>query len=129
MHKGTCLCGAISLEVEGNLSAAEACHCTKCRKWSGHVGVSVEVPRSALSITGGEHLKWFHSSDKVRRGFCELCGTSLFFDPLDTEKHDWIAILMGAFDTPTETKLALHIFAAEKGDYYDITDGLPQNEY
>ena len=36
---------------------------------------------------------------------------------------------MGAFEKPTETKLALHIFVAEKGDYYEITDGLPQNEY
>ena len=36
---------------------------------------------------------------------------------------------MGVFDTPTETKMALHIFVAEKGDYYEITDGLPQNEY
>jgi hypothetical protein len=45
MHKGSCLCGAVTLEVEGRLDPAEACHCTKCRKWSGHVGVSVEVPR------------------------------------------------------------------------------------
>lgn len=52
-----------------------------------------------------------------------------FFDPLDKEKHDWIGIHMGVFDTPTKTKLALHIFVAEKGDYYEITDGLPQNEY
>lgn len=34
---------------------------------------------------------------------------------------------MGAFDGPTETKLKIHIFAADKGDYYDITDNLPQN--
>lgn len=34
---------------------------------------------------------------------------------------------MGAFDTPTNTRLAMHIFVADKGDYYDITDGLPQN--
>ena len=129
MHKGTCLCGAISLRVEGDLSVAEACHCTNCRKWSGHVGVGVEVKRSALTIKGAEHLKWFHSSEKARRGFCEQCGTSLFFDPLDKEKHDWIGIHMGVFDTPTKTKLALHIFVAEKGDYYEITDGLPQNEY
>lgn len=129
MHKCSCLCGAVTLEVEGSLGPVEACHCTKCRKWSGHVGVSVEVPRSALTIHGAEHIKWYHSSEKVRRGFCANCGTPLFFDPIDKEKHDWIAIPMGAFDTPTETKLALHIFAAEKGDYYEITDGLPQNEY
>lgn len=35
---------------------------------------------------------------------------------------------MGAFDAPTDTRLAVHIFVADKGDYYDIADGLPQNQ-
>jgi hypothetical protein len=35
---------------------------------------------------------------------------------------------MGAFDRPTDTKLRIHIFVADKGDYYDIADGLPQNQ-
>jgi len=39
-----------------------------------------------------------------------------------------IGISMGAFDGATETHTELHIFAAEKGDYYEITDGLPQYE-
>ena len=129
MHQGSCLCGSITFKVEGELATVEACHCTQCRKWTGHVGVSVEVPRSALKMENTENLEWFHSSEKVRRGFCNRCGTSLFFDPLDRKKHDWIAIMMGAFDTPTETHMALHIFTAEKGDYYEITDGLPQNDY
>jgi hypothetical protein len=67
--------------------------------------------------------------EKARRGFCTTCGTSLFFDPIDKAKHNWIGISMGAFDTPTETRLAQHIFVAEKGDYYEITDEMPQNEY
>lgn len=129
LHKGSCLCKAITLEVEGKLGPAEACHCTKCRTWSGHYLVSTEVARSALTIHGAENIKWFHSSDKARRGFCSTCGTALFFDPIDKEKHSWIGILMGVFEKPTDTRLALHIFAAEKGDYYEITDGLPQNEY
>ena len=33
----------------------------------------------------------------------------------------------GAFDTPTAAHLEKHIFVAEKGDYYEITDGLPQS--
>jgi hypothetical protein len=33
---------------------------------------------------------------------------------------------MGAFDGPTGTRLAKHIFVRDKGDYYDIDDGLPQ---
>jgi hypothetical protein len=36
---------------------------------------------------------------------------------------------MGAFDGATGTLLALHIFVAEKGDYYEIQDGLPQNPH
>ena len=129
MHKGSCLCGAVKLEVEGDLSAPDACHCSQCRKWTGHYLVSGDVRRTALKIHGSDHLTWFQSSRKVRRGFCSTCGASLFFDPLDKEKHNWIGISMGAFDTPTDTKLALHIFVAEKGDYYEIMDDLPQNEH
>ena len=129
MHTGSCLCGAVTLQVEGNLGSAEACHCTRCRKWTGHILVSTEVPRSALTIVGAEHVAWYPSSEKVRRGFCAKCGASLFFNPTDKDKHDWIGISMGAFDMPTETRLALHIFVAEKGDYYEIDDGLPQNEH
>ena len=47
------------------------------------------------------------------------------FDPLF---HDWTAIAMGAFDGPTGTALARHIFVSEKADYYPIKDGLPQNQ-
>jgi hypothetical protein len=36
---------------------------------------------------------------------------------------------MGAFATPTDTTLRVHIHVADKGDYYNIADGLPQNEH
>lgn len=129
MHKGSCICEAVRFEIDTELLPVEGCHCTQCRKWTGHYLASTEVPRSAIRIHDTGQLAWFHSSEKVRRGFCSRCGTSLFFDPLDKKRHDWIAVCMGAFDTPTATKMALHIFVAEKGDYYEITDGLPQNEY
>lgn len=125
MHKGSCLCGAIHFEVEGELAAPSACHCSRCRKHTGHYEAGTDVPRSAVTIRGEDNLTWFRSSEKVRRGFCSICGSSLFFDPI---YRDWIGISMGAFDTPTNTKLAMHIFVADKGDYYDITDGLPQNQ-
>ena len=75
-------------------------------------------------MMGAEHLRWYQSSEKVRRGFCGTCGSSLFFDPLHL---DWIGIAMGAFDGHTDTHLEKHIFVASKGDYYTIADGLPQN--
>jgi hypothetical protein len=35
---------------------------------------------------------------------------------------------MGALDSPTQTKLKMHIFVADKGDYYELTDSLPKNQ-
>lgn len=126
MHKGSCLCGVVSFEVTCNLPAPDACHCSNCRKHSGHFFASTDVPRTALTIHGSHNLTWFLSSEKVRRGFCSICGSSLFFDPI--EKTDWIGIAMGAFDLPTHTQLGIHIFVADKGDYYDIEDGLPKSQ-
>ena len=129
MYKGSCLCGAIKFEVSGVLEATDACHCNQCRKWIGHFLASAEVSRDSLLIEGEANLSWYHSSEKVRRGFCSQCGSSLFFDPLDKEKHHWIGIALGSFDKPTGTNLGQHIYIAEKGDYYDINDDLPQNEH
>lgn len=123
MHKGSCLCGAVTFEVAADLPGPDACHCTKCRKQSGHFFASTDVPKSALTIRGEDDLRWYQSSDKARRGFCGTCGSSLFWDPLF---RDWIGIAMGAFDGPTETRLHVHIFVADRGDYYDIEDGVEQ---
>ena len=123
MHRGCCLCGAIQFEVEGELAGPDACHCRMCRKHSGHYFASTDVPKSALTIHGGTNVRWYQSSEGVRRGFCSTCGSSLFWDPL---ARDWIGVAMGAFETPTDTRLAVHIFAAYKGDYYDISDGVRQ---
>lgn len=125
MPNGSCLCGAVRFEVACALPPPDACHCTACRKHSGHVFASTDVPRSAVTIHGAEHVKWFQSSEKARRGFCSTCGSSLFWDPLH---RDWIGVAMGAFDGPTETALKIHIFVSQKGDYYEIADGLPQNQ-
>ena len=128
MRRGSCLCGKVTLEVEGELKNPDACHCRECRKTSGHYFVSTDIKRQNVSIKGEDNITWFHSSKKVRRGFCKTCGTNLFFDPLDTNKHDWTAVAMGAFDDPTGTQVGMHIFVSEKGDYYQLTDGLPQNQ-
>ncbi|MDG1862670.1 MAG: GFA family protein [Yoonia sp.] len=124
MAQASCNCGAVSVKVTADLVAPNACHCSRCRKQSGHYWASVEAPKRAVTVTGAENVTWYQASPKVRRGFCKTCGCFLFFDPLF---QDWTAIAMGAFDGPTHAHLALHIFTDDKGDYYEITDGLPQN--
>ena len=124
VKSGSCLCGRVSFTIAGDVGAPDACHCVQCRKQSGHYFASANVPRAALVVTGEENVRWYESSDKVRRGFCSTCGSTLFWDP---PAYDWIAVAMGAFDAPTSTKLHKHIFVTEKGDYYEIADGLPQH--
>jgi hypothetical protein len=124
MHKGSCLCSAVCFEVTGDLGPAWACHCTQCRKQTGHYIASTEVPRPAVVVNGEDKITWYQASSKARRGFCSVCGSFLFWDPADGETM-WIA--MGAFDKPSGTHLARHIYVADKGDYYDIADGLPQS--
>lgn len=126
MHTGSCLCGAVVFEVEGPLEPPVACHCSQCRKQTGHFMASTDVPRASLTLrSGADKLAWYPSSDHVRRGFCAVCGSTLFWDPA---QRDIVSVAMGAFDGPTGTTLAMHIFTADKGDYYAIGDGLPQRE-
>src|SRR5262245_40390399 len=59
MHTGSCLCGAVRFEIAGDLPDPDACHCTQCRKTSGHYFVSTDAPRSAITIHGAENLTWY----------------------------------------------------------------------
>ncbi|SMO68180.1 GFA family protein [Ruegeria faecimaris] len=123
MHTGSCLCGSVAFKIEGDLPAASACHCGQCRKQSGHVWASTSAHQDDITFTASDTLSWFRASDIARRGFCNACGSYLFWQHKD---EDRIAIAMGALDAPTGLTLARHIFVADKGDYYDITDDLPQ---
>jgi len=124
MANGSCLCGAVKIVVSADLPAPHACHCSKCRKFTGNFEAGTDVPREHVTIAGDERVKWFQSSKHARRGFCSICGSSLFFD---VPGADWIGISMGAFDGQTGVTLSSHIFVEDKGDYYDIADGLPQH--
>ena|SRR6185312_12082258 len=125
MHTGSCLCGAVRFTVEGELAGPDACHCTICRKTSGHHYAGTDIPRERVKIEGIDKVTWYRTSERAQRGFCSVCGSPMFFDPFG---KDWIGLSMGAFDKPTNTRLAIHIFVADKGDYYDIADGVPQYE-
>jgi len=121
MLKGSCLCGAITFEIEGSLSATSYCHCGQCRKQTGHYWASGIAAKSELSVNGD--VSWYASSDYARRGFCGTCGSSLFWDmPSD----DTIAVCLGALDGETGLSVEKHIFVKDKGDYYELTDDLPK---
>ena len=121
--KGSCNCGAVTFEVQGTPKAPSFCHCGQCRKQSGGVWSSAYVKDDALIIHG--EPKWYASSAKAKRGFCPSCGAFLFWKMAD---DDTTSFSLGSIDGPTGLTLEKHIFVADKGDYYDIADGVQQEE-
>lgn len=114
---GSCLCGSVRFRLDAPIRDVVACHCTQCRKTSGHHAAFTAVPKEALTLLSDEGLTWYRSSDTARRGFCSTCGSNLFWDP-DQEPH--ISIAAGTIDGPTGKEIAKHLFTDTKGDYYEI---------
>ena len=122
-YKGSCLCGGVEYTAEGPLRSVVACHCTQCRKQSGHYYAATNVADERLSISGFQNLSWYHASDDAKRGFCKVCGSTLFWKHKD---DPFTSVLAGSLDGETGLAIEKHIFCADKGDYYEIADGLPQ---
>ena len=121
MLKGSCLCGRVTFTAEGPARDPSACHCSQCRKQSGHYWASASVLRSDFKVKGP--VRWYAASGIAKRGFCPTCGSFLFWQ---AEDADDIGVALGALDGETGLSLGRHIFVSHKGDYYDIADGLPQ---
>lgn len=103
------------------------CHCEECSRWSGYVGAFTSARREHLVIHGENALRWIDSpvSDRhARRGFCDACGSSLFWEPADSER---ISIAAGTLHRPTGLRIAGHWYARQAGDYDEIRDDLPRD--
>ena len=122
---GGCLCGSVRYETTGALRPVVFCHCEECRRQSGLYFGCTSVRDDALDVEGTA-LRWFRSSPDVRRGFCETCGTPLFWKH---EAKDETSILAGSFDQPSGLTASHHIYTGAKADFYDLPDdGLPRFE-
>jgi hypothetical protein len=121
--RGGCLCGGVRFEVHGPLRPIIYCHCTMCRRSSGHFDAATACAPQDLRLLSSSSLRWYASSAIARRGFCGICGSQLFWEPA---RGGHISLWAGTLDLPSGLRAAKHIFVADKGDYYEITDGLPQ---
>lgn len=122
---GGCLCRAVRFEVTGALRDVVLCHCAMCRKTHGHIGAYTNAPKESLRVLESRGLKWYSSSHVARRGFCNECGASLFWE---RTKGDLISIAAGALDPPTGLSTTLQIFVDSAGDYYSIDPRITQRK-
>ena len=118
-----CLCGGTAFGLPGPAGAITACHCTQCRKLSGHYSASFDADERALKWRRRDTLADYRTPGGGTRGFCARCGSSLWFRSAAGE----FSVEAGSVTGPTGGRLSDHIFVAGKGDYYRIDDGLPQS--
>src|ERR1700742_4937451 len=102
-HSGGCLSGGVRYLIRGALRDAIACHCTQCRRTSGHHAAMTSAASEDLTVTSSETLSWYRSSAAAERGFCRICGSNLFWRP---EGESRVAITAGTLDAPTGIKVA-----------------------
>jgi hypothetical protein len=120
MIKGSCLCGGVTFEITGPLRPVVGCHCTQCRKQSGHFGAFTACDDNDMHLTAQDTLAWYRAGDTAGRGFCKACGSLLFWKG---DGRDYTSIAAGCLDGATGLKIEGHIYCADKGDYYEILDG------
>lgn len=117
-HRGTCLCGAVRVAAKPRSNSIGCCHCTMCRKWCGGPLFAAECERE-VAFDGAEHISIFSSSAWAERGFCQKCGTHLFYR-LKQEGH--YAIPVGLFDNVDQWRLAEQLFIDQKPSFYSFAE-------
>ncbi len=120
---GGCYCGKVRYRASYISAEITECHCSQCRKQSGHRYAVTSTKSGNVTIEGTGNITWFRASPAAQRGFCATCGSHLFWRSLS---DDDMAILAASIDEPIGLRLVSHIFVEDKGDYYTITDDLPQ---
>ena len=123
---GSCLCGGVGYEIQGELCDVYNCHCTMCRKLHAAAFRTSCKIRSAdwKTVKGEELIRFYESSPGEHKAFCSVCSTSLFtrFDA----QPEAFGFPLGTLDTDPGVRAQRHVFVGSKASWFEITDDLPQ---
>jgi hypothetical protein len=117
------MCGAVRYRVTGPLRDVVGCHCSQCRRMTGHYLAATAARLADFSILSKAELRWYEASTEARRGFCGRCGSTLFWA---AHGKDYVSIAAGSLDDASGLKFDCHIFVKDKGKYYEIEPGVRQ---
>jgi hypothetical protein len=100
MSSGGCLCGKIRYQLTSEPVFPHFCSCHMCQRWSGSaVAAWVDFPVASVTFEKSE-LTWYRTCETTQRGFCPVCGSSIF--ALD-DGSEYISITIGTLDDPNLT--------------------------
>lgn len=121
-YSGSCFCGAVELEANGEPEAMGYCHCRSCRSWSGGPvnAFTLWKPDAVRVTSGAEHVATFQKTEISQRQYCTKCGGHLM------TKHPTLGLIdVFAATIPGLTFMpGVHINYAET--VLPMQDGLPK---
>jgi hypothetical protein len=73
VHKGSCHCGNVAFEVEGEIDSALACNCSMCSRKASLLWF---VPRTQFHLSTPEDAaaKYYFNKHVIAHRFCPVCG-------------------------------------------------------
>lgn len=115
--KGSCLCGEVAFEIEGEFEHFFICHCSYCRKDTGSAyAANLFIKNSALKwLSGHEQVKNFNLKPTHHvKSFCSNCGSAL---PNTEMGGDICLVPAGCLDGEVSMKPEAHIFTASQASW------------
>jgi hypothetical protein len=90
-HRGSCHCGRVAIEVEGEIQSGMACNCSICQRRGSILWF---VPRAAMTLlTPPENAQVYEFNKHViRHHFCKTCGILPFALGTDPKGNEMAAI-------------------------------------
>ena len=125
MNTGSCLCGDITWQIDGDLIMMSNCHCSMCRKAGGSAyGAYIGVEGDSFHwLSGADKVRTYESSPGGHRPFCGRCGSIV---PSKMRTGDAVFMPAGNMDGDLDRPLDSHIFAASRAPWYEIADDAQQ---
>ena len=115
---GVCLCGKVEIHAATMSLDVGACHCSMCRTWSGGPMMTVDC-HTSVEITGTEYVSVYESSEWAERGFCNHCGTHLFYR---LKQNDQYIVPAGLFGDRIKLNFDHQVFIDDKPEYYTFAN-------
>jgi len=90
-YKGSCHCGNIAFEVEGDLTGALACNCSICSRKGSLLWF---VPRTDFhALTAQEDVGTYtFNKHLIEHRFCEICGIHPYAEAVDPKGTPMTAV-------------------------------------
>jgi hypothetical protein len=91
IYKGSCHCGKVALEVEGELTGAMACNCSICSRKGSLLWF---VPRDKLHLLSSQEGVGTYTFNKhvIKHHFCQTCGIHPYAESVDKKGNPMAAI-------------------------------------